>query len=88
MTGKFQIDSRRFNQPSFSFGLKHDYYSKKPPLLSKQHKVDYYARDSPGAGTYSPEKVHDKFNETTVSWSMSKDKRFKGPCSELANHQR
>lgn len=87
MTGSFVIDSKRPNQPSFSFGLKQDFYQKKPPTLSKEHKVDYYLRDSPGAGTYAPENVYQKFCATTIRWSMPKDRRFKGPGCEIEDRQ-
>lgn len=83
MTGKFVVDSRKSNQPSFSFGLKQDFYDRKPPIISKEHRVDYYARDSPGAGTYSPDLSHKKFNQSTVHWSIPKERRFNGPPVEV-----
>ena len=55
MTGCFITDSSKTNQPRFTFGLKQDFYVKKPPTLSKVQGVDYLMRDSPGAGEYSPD---------------------------------
>jgi len=49
--------------------------------------VDFISRESPGAGAYYPEESHQKFRKNAEKWSMSKDKRFKGPGSEVANHE-
>jgi len=61
-------------QPSFTFGLKQDFYERKPPVVSKQHKVDYYSRDSPGVGSYSPDVSHKKFNQKSIKWSIPREK--------------
>jgi hypothetical protein len=82
LTGRFVSESHKKNQPSFSFGYKHDYYSKKSPIISKGHLAELMMRDSPGAGTYSPEHGIKKFNQTSLKWSMPRDTRFKGPESE------
>ena len=79
MMGKLIIDSNKHTQPSFSFGYKQDFYERKPPILSKQHRVDYYWRDSPGVGSYSPEISHKKFKEKNIKWSVPREKRFQGP---------
>ncbi|CAI2371202.1 unnamed protein product [Moneuplotes crassus] len=79
-------NSQRRNQPAYSFGIRHDFSNKKPPVLSKRHNVDYYSRDSPCPGAYSPERSYTVMSQTRGGWSMSKDKRFKGPGAERANH--
>lgn len=88
MTGRLVVESSRKNQPSFSFGHKHDYYSKKSPIISKNHLADFMLRDSPGAGTYSPEDGQKKFTQTSLRFSIPKDSRFKGPGSENLNHKK
>jgi len=79
MTGKYVIESNKQNPPRFSFGIKQDFYTKKPPTISKQHKIDYYSRDSPGAGTYSPESGHERFMQTSIKFSVPRDIRFRCP---------
>jgi len=87
MTGDYLAESNKRNQPKYSFGLKQDFTTKNPPVISKDHMVDFLSKESPGAGAYSPDATHSKFSKTAEKWSIPKDKRFKGPGSELANHE-
>jgi hypothetical protein len=87
LIGRTITESQKVNQPKYSFGMKHNFYEKKPPLISKEHKVDYYSRESPGAGTYSPEQSFQKFSYTSIKWSLPKDTRFKGPDVSSGNYK-
>lgn len=79
LIGTTIAESQKVNQPKYSFGMKHDFYQRKPPIISKNHKVDYLSRESPGAGTYSPDESFKRFSCTSIKWSLPKDRRFKGP---------
>ena len=88
MIGEHIPNSLRRNQPSYSFGLKQDFYEKKPPIISKEHLIDFISKDSPGVGTYSPEMSQQKLSKISHLWTIPQDRRFKGPGSEVANNEK
>ena len=83
MTGRSIVVLNKMNQSRYSFGTKYDFYHKKPPTLSKEHKIDYLMRDSPGVGKYSPQVSFKTLNDRSSKFSIPRDSRFKGCYGQL-----